>query len=180
MAKNYLAEYSGNKTKKYQAGGPAPEGGAPMGSEVGAPAPEGGGGGDLQAAIMQVVQSQDPNLALQVVNMIAEAMGIAPGGAAPGGEGVPAGAMGGEMSYGYGGYIKPSYGFYAGNQGVIGGMPTGSNFEAGNQGKVGGSSGMGNQGAGNQGKVGGYGKVPMGRYGMKVPVFSASIKGEKK
>lgn len=79
MAKDYLKEF-GNPVRKFQAGGPAPEA-APGG------AAPGGGGGGMQEALMQVIQSQDPNMALEFCNMLAQEMGI--GGGAPGG--APAG-----------------------------------------------------------------------------------------
>lgn len=171
MKRNYLAEYSG-KTRKLQEGGAAP--GPPAGPEAGmeaggAPPAEGqpGAGGDLEAMIMQVVQSQDPNLALQVVNAIAQAMGIGGGGGAPagpeGGAPPPEGGYGMKMGYGAGGAM---YGNYPGNQGQVGatGMFPGS---PGSMGQVG-AGGHVNYARGNQGKVGGS---PMGRYGMKLPIF---------
>ncbi|MDA3823272.1 MAG: hypothetical protein PF450_11785 [Bacteroidales bacterium] len=84
MGKNYLEIYKKNaKTPKFQAGGP-------MSGEAPAPAPGGGEeqGGGLEQAIMQVVESQDPQMALQVVMMIAETMGLT--GGAQGGAPMPA------------------------------------------------------------------------------------------
>lgn len=82
--KNYLAMF-GKKTPMFQEGGAMPSG-----------APQGGGspqGGELESAIMQVVQTQDPQLALQVVMKIAESMGLtgqAQQGGAPAPEAAPA------------------------------------------------------------------------------------------
>lgn len=73
---NYLKKY-GN-TPMFQQGGEMP-------TEPAAPAQ---GGADLEQMLMQVVQSQDPNLALQFCNMLAEQMG--------GGGQAPAAPMGSE------------------------------------------------------------------------------------
>lgn len=71
MKKNYL--------QIFQEGGQAP---APE-------APAEGGGGPEQM-LMAVVESQDPNLALEFCNKMAQEMGIAPGGgAAPAPEAAP-------------------------------------------------------------------------------------------
>ena len=91
MVKNYLGIYGTKKVSKFQ------EGGAPMAPEA-APAPEGGGAGQLEEMLMQVVQTQDPNLALEFCNMLAEQTGMsgapaAPTQAAPAG-GVPMGRRG--------------------------------------------------------------------------------------
>jgi hypothetical protein len=99
--KDYLKIYS-NKANKFQEGGPMP---GPAGMpEGGAPAPGGdGGGGGIEQALMQVVETQDPQLALQVCNMIAEAMGLSggvPAGGAPMGD--PMGAPGGAPMGRYG------------------------------------------------------------------------------
>lgn len=90
---DYLAKYG---TRKFQAGGPVP-GGDPMAALApteGAPA---GGGGELEQMLMQVVQTQDPQLALQFCNMLAQTMGLgqaaAPAGA-PAEGGVPMGRRG--------------------------------------------------------------------------------------
>lgn len=82
--KDYLKDFNDNTgVQKFQMGGamPAPEsapaeGGAPMEA-----APQ--GGGDLEGMIAQVVETQDPNLALEVVNMIAEQAGLGAAPAAP-------------------------------------------------------------------------------------------------
>ena len=91
MSKNYLEMYAKKETPKFQAGGAMPEGGAPAGPEG---APAGGGGQDPQAMLMQVLETQDPNMALEFCNMIGQQM-------QGGGEGAPAPAMenGGRMSY---------------------------------------------------------------------------------
>ncbi|MES1922979.1 hypothetical protein MHBO_004511 [Bonamia ostreae] len=90
MTKDYINHY-GKRTQKFQEGGmaPAPEQMAPEG---GAPAgPEGGDqGAEIQAAIQQVIQTQDPELALQVCNALGEMMGISGGGEGAPAEGAPA------------------------------------------------------------------------------------------
>jgi len=66
--------------------GAAPEGGAP----AGAPAE---GGDQLQQMLAEVVRTQDPNMALEFCNMLAEGMaaqGGAPEAGAPPAEGQPA------------------------------------------------------------------------------------------
>jgi hypothetical protein len=86
---NYLKDFGPqNNVATFQAGG-AP--GAPA-----APAPAGdpaaGGGGDpMQEMLMQIVQSQDPNMALEFCNQLAQQMGIGgdAGGAPPAGAPVP-------------------------------------------------------------------------------------------
>jgi hypothetical protein len=83
MKKNYIATYASNPVTKHQEGGPV---------QGGAPAPEGGGGGGVQEMLMQVVQSQDPNMALQFCNMLAEQMGMGGQGGAPAPGGAPEGA----------------------------------------------------------------------------------------
>lgn len=65
MKKDYL--------KMFQEGGPMP-------APAAAPAPENGGPDEMLAA---VVESQDPQLALEFCNMLAQQMGITPGGGAP-------------------------------------------------------------------------------------------------
>lgn len=62
--------------RMYQEGGPI-EGGAP------APAPDQGGGGGPEEMLMAVIESQDPALALEFCNMLAQQMGA--GGAPEGG-----------------------------------------------------------------------------------------------
>lgn len=75
MAKiDYVAKY-GKKTQKFQEGGAM--GAAP------APAEGGAGGGDIMAALQQVVESQDPQMALDFCMALYEAQGGA--GAAPAG-----------------------------------------------------------------------------------------------
>ena len=86
MIKNYLEQYASKPVKKLQAGG--------MG--VPAAAPE-QGGGQVEQMLMQVIQTQDPNMALQFCNMLAEQMGVGgqPQSApAPATEGLPAGKYG--------------------------------------------------------------------------------------
>ena len=96
--KDYLSHYGytpeTSGVRSFQAGGgmPAPAGPAP---ESGAPAagPE-AGGGDLQAELMQVVETQDPQLALAFCNKLGEQLAAASQGAPEGGmpaEGAPAG-----------------------------------------------------------------------------------------
>lgn len=74
--KNYLQEYGAKKVSKHQEGGAMQ---APA-----APAEQ--GGQDIQSAIMQAYQSQDPQMALQVINMIVEQMQAQQGGEAAGAE----------------------------------------------------------------------------------------------
>ncbi len=76
--KNYINTYTEKQVTKHQAGGPV-EGGAP----------QGGGGGGVQEMLMQVLESQDPNMALEFCNMLGQQMGIGGGGAPQGG--APAG-----------------------------------------------------------------------------------------
>jgi len=75
---NYLEKYGKKGVSKFQEGGEMP---------AAAPAEAAQGGGDLQAMLMQAYESQDPQLALQVVNAIVEQMqgaqGAAPEGAMP-------------------------------------------------------------------------------------------------
>lgn len=61
--KDYL---NSTKTKKYQAGGPAPGGPAPEGGPAGGPEAE------IQAMLQQVIESQDAQLALEVCNKLYE------------------------------------------------------------------------------------------------------------
>jgi hypothetical protein len=63
---------------------PEPQG-APMGG------PEGGGGGepDVEAMIVQAYESQDPQMALETINVIAEMSGLAGQGQADPGMGAP-------------------------------------------------------------------------------------------
>lgn len=65
MKKDYL---NSKRTQKFQAGGPAPAGGAPQG-------PQGGGGGpesEIQAMLQEVIETQNPELALQTCNKLYE------------------------------------------------------------------------------------------------------------
>ena len=88
--KDYLSQYGHTPetgaVRSFQAGGgmPAPAGPAPEGAP--APGPE-AGGGDLQAELMQVVETQDPQLALAFCNKLGEQLAAA---SAPA-EGAPAG-----------------------------------------------------------------------------------------
>ena len=81
---DYIKKYAKKGVTRHQDGGPvAPEQGAmPAGQET-APAEQ--GGGDLQTMLMQAYQSQDPQMALQVVNMIVEQMQAGQGGQEQGG-----------------------------------------------------------------------------------------------
>jgi len=79
--KDYLKMYGNKSVAKFQ------QGGAPVDPNMAPPAPEGGGGGELEQALMQVVQSQDPAMALEFCNMLAEQLGLAGGAPAPGPEG---------------------------------------------------------------------------------------------
>ncbi len=96
--KNYLQEFAAVPT--FQAGGEMPAGGQ---------APAQGGGG-MQEALAMVVQSQDPAMALEFCNALAQEAGIGAGPAGPAGppagappeggmppEGVPAGGSGMRM-----------------------------------------------------------------------------------
>lgn len=78
----------------YQEGGAAPDTtGAPTGAP-GAPAPAGGNPDEM---LKSVIESQDPQLALQFCNTLAQQMGIAPGGdgsAAPAASAQPMGRYG--------------------------------------------------------------------------------------
>jgi hypothetical protein len=85
--KNYLQNYS--RVTKHQEGGPM--GGAPEGAPQGAPQGDGSG---VQEMLMQVLETQDPNMALQFCNMLAEQMGLAGGGGAPQGGAAPMGRSG--------------------------------------------------------------------------------------
>lgn len=85
---NYLEKYAPKKVGKFQAGGTV-EGGAPAPSAAAAPQ-----GGDIQSMLMQAYESQDPNMALQVVNAIVEQMQAQQGGAPEGGQPAPAAANG--------------------------------------------------------------------------------------
>jgi hypothetical protein len=98
IMKDYLSQYGhaevSTPVRSFQAGGGAPAPAAPA-PEGGAPAPAGpagpeAGGGDLQAELMQVVETQDPQLALAFCNKLGEQM-AASQGAPAGPEGAPAG-----------------------------------------------------------------------------------------
>mgnify|MGYP000953315218 CR=1 FL=1 len=87
--KDYLSQYGHAvepTVRSFQAGGGMPAGPAP---EMGAPAPAGpegpeAGGGDLQAELMQVVETQDPQLALAFCNKLGEQLAAAAQGAPAG------------------------------------------------------------------------------------------------
>lgn len=87
--KDYLNEFKSSKVQKFQMGGPmpAPEAAPPAEAGAAPPPQDGAGGGDIEAMIAQVVETQDPNLALEVVNMLAEQAGLT---APPAAEGAPA------------------------------------------------------------------------------------------
>jgi hypothetical protein len=94
MRTDYLKRYS-NKVSRFQEGGAMPaEGMAQQAPMQEAPAQ---GGGDLQAMLMQAYESQDPQMALQVVNAIVEQMQAAQGGGAPAQGGMPAAKNGMRM-----------------------------------------------------------------------------------
>ena len=85
-------------------------GGAPMPEQGGAPM-EGGGGdptAQIQAMVQEWAQTQDPQLAQEIVGMLAEAMGIPVGGGqgAPAPQGPP---MEGEPAYRSGGKMVSAY-----------------------------------------------------------------------
>lgn len=85
------------KIKKFQGGGQAPMQEAPQAQEGGQ---QGEGQNQMIEMLTQVVQSQDPNAALQFCNMLAEQMqlGSAPQeGQAPAPEPVPQAAKGMKM-----------------------------------------------------------------------------------
>lgn len=85
--KDWLKEY--NKPQRFQAGGPmgAPAEGAP------APGPEGQGGGgvDLDSMLAEYAQTRDPQLAVNICDMLVELVAQQQGG----GGGAPAGPEGG-------------------------------------------------------------------------------------
>lgn len=97
--------------RKYAPGGAmAPPAAAAPTDAGAAPAPEQGANGQqdqMMQQLTQVVQSQDPNAALEFCNNLASAAGIAPGGQEDGGangqpepdgdEGMPMQKMGGKM-----------------------------------------------------------------------------------
>lgn len=66
--KNYLELYASKKVKKHQAGAPIEDPNAQGGAQ------SQGGAQDINGMLMQAYQSQDANLALQVVNLIVEQM----------------------------------------------------------------------------------------------------------
>jgi len=86
---NYLKKYKpGPGVRKFQMGGEMP---APPPGDGMAPPAQGGGGPDIEAMIVQAFQTQDPQLALETINVIAEASGLAEqasGGAPPPAEGM--------------------------------------------------------------------------------------------
>ena len=87
MAKDYLKIYGVNKSVKFQQGGEIPaqgEGGQPAeGSQPAGAEAQGRGHGQtsFEDLIRQVVQTQDKDLALKIVMMIAQQMGLIGGGA---------------------------------------------------------------------------------------------------
>jgi hypothetical protein len=81
MKQDYLKKYS--RVGRFQEGGAMPVEGQQAPAEQAAPAPA--EGQDLQAMLMQAYESQDPQMALQVVNAIVEQMQAAQGGGAQGG-----------------------------------------------------------------------------------------------
>lgn len=99
-----------NWIQMYQAGGPmpaGPDGGAaapaPEASAAPAPAPAAdggkpgaGGADDLQTMLMQAYETQDPQLALQVVNKLVEQLMASQGGAPDGGA-MPSARKGAEI-----------------------------------------------------------------------------------
>ena len=124
--KDYLSHYGHTEVstpvRSFQAGGgmPAPAGPAPEGAPApGGPAGPEAGGGDLQAELMQVVETQDPQLALAFCNKLGEQLAAASQGAPAGPEGAPpagppagpppeAGMGGGQMpGYQAGGMTAP-------------------------------------------------------------------------
>lgn len=81
--KNWLQEY-GNKPQKFQVGGVTP---------AATPAPEAGAGGpgqQLDAMLAEFAQTQDPQLAVAICNMLLELIASQGGGDAA--AGMPAGA----------------------------------------------------------------------------------------
>lgn len=96
--KNYLEIYKQKPVRKFQAGGAMPVDPG-MGDPGMAPEGQQDPEAELEAMIMQVVETGDAELALQVVYMLAETLGI---GAAPAGDpgmapeegGVPMGRYG--------------------------------------------------------------------------------------
>ena len=89
--KNYLKQYGKQPVSMFQAGGPAP-----MAPEEGAPAQAPAqGGGSVEEMILAAYESQDPNMAMEVINMIAEAM---MGGQGGGEQPMPAAKKGMRMS----------------------------------------------------------------------------------
>ena len=78
--KNYLAEYAVKPVRKFQQGGNAP---APAPADPAA-AQGGQGGNQIEQMLMQVIQSQDAQLALQFCNALAQQMGIQGGAPAQG------------------------------------------------------------------------------------------------
>lgn len=92
---DYLRKYAPG-VPKFQMGGEMAPAEPAMGA---APAEQGMGGGepDLQAMLMEFAQSQDPQLAVQICNLLLEMMqgqGGAEGGAPAAGEATPMAARG--------------------------------------------------------------------------------------
>jgi hypothetical protein len=69
MSTNWIQAYSGNKVRKFQAGGPmaAPEGQM-------APAAPQGGAPDLEGMLMEYAQTRDPQLAVAIADALVEAL----------------------------------------------------------------------------------------------------------
>ena len=85
---SYLSLANKKPVTKHQAGGPV---GAPAGGEGQPAQPAQPQAGDIDQMLQEAYQNQDPNMALQIVNIIMESQGQ--GGPAPEG-GVPAGNIG--------------------------------------------------------------------------------------
>jgi hypothetical protein len=90
--KNYLEQYVKAPVTKHQMGGEVPAG-APA-----APAEGGSGGGDMASMLEQFAQTQDPQLAVQIANMLLEQLGAQGGGGAPEGQPMPAQGYGGRVA----------------------------------------------------------------------------------
>lgn len=78
-SKNYLAQYSQNVVRKFQAGGAMPEAGA---APAGGAAP---GAPDLEGMLMEYAQNRNPELAMAICDTLVQMMGAsaAPAGGAP-------------------------------------------------------------------------------------------------
>jgi hypothetical protein len=87
MKKNYLKEFGSRPIMKFQVGGGMPmdpAGAAPAPEQQAQQAPQGPapeeGAPNIDQMMMQVLESQDPQMALQLVNILAEASGMGAGG----------------------------------------------------------------------------------------------------